>query len=187
MAGECNNYPLSDWDFINNRPVATETAAPTEPLQPWIEVAAVMICDTIDGVYEDRQKARDRCAAIVRAQFEKILSLQISEGFRGHLPRQDIGATFRDLGEKIDSVSTDGRNANPAIYSWAGTYSAGSDALVYRRFKGPLPAHVPVIFARDNPPTRIVAFCEENNCDVALYDELRGIVRKPRLGTDEAP
>ena len=72
-------------------------------------------------------------------------------------------------------------------YSWAGTYSAGSDAMIYRRFKGPLPAHVPVIFARDNPPAHIVAFCEENNCDVALYDELRGIVRKPRLGTDEAP
>lgn len=72
-------------------------------------------------------------------------------------------------------------------YSWAATYSAGTDAFVYRRFKGPLPAHVPVTFARDNPPARIVAFCEENNFDVALYDELRGIVRKPRLGTDEAP
>lgn len=71
-------------------------------------------------------------------------------------------------------------------YSWAATYSAGSDAFVYRRFKGELPEHARK-YERLNPPARIVAFCEENSCDVALYDELKGVVRKPRLGTDEAP
>lgn len=77
--------------------------------------------------------------------------------------------------------------SDPPVYSWAATYNAGSDVMIYRRFKGPLPAHVPVNFSRDTVPPRIAAFCEENGCDVALYDELRGIVRKPRIGSDEAP
>lgn len=70
-------------------------------------------------------------------------------------------------------------------YYWAGTYSAGSDAMVYRRFKGALPSIADRYAAA--PPAAVVAFCEEHGCDVALYDELRGVVRKPRLGTDEAP
>ena len=98
-----------------------------------------------------------------------------------------------ELGHKI-AATTCGRvdlRANPPTYSeasgysWAATYSAGSDAMVYRRFKGPLPSHAANCAAA--PPARIVAFCEEHNCDVALYDELRGVVRKPKLGTDEAP
>lgn len=78
-----------------------------------------------------------------------------------------------------------GSNAAGDGYSWATSYSAGSDAMIYRRFKGSLPLHA-VAFAID-PPPRIVAFCEEHGCDVALYDELRGVVRRPRLGKDEAP
>jgi hypothetical protein len=95
-------------------------------------------------------------------------------------PQVPHDPTFRELGDKI-------RGAPPSGYSWAATYSAGSDVMIYRRFKGPLPAHVPVSFSRDTAPSQIVAFCEENNCDTALYDELKGVVRKPRLGTDEAP
>lgn len=78
-----------------------------------------------------------------------------------------------------------GRPKADSAYSWAATYSAGSDAMVYRRFKGALPAHAERYAAAPTPP--IVAFCEGHNCDVALYDELRGVVRKPKLGTDEAP
>jgi hypothetical protein len=71
-------------------------------------------------------------------------------------------------------------------YTWAATYSAGSDAMVYRRFKGALlPAHA-APYAQ-TPPASVVAFCEQHGCDVALYDELRGVMRKPKLGTDEAP
>ena len=70
-------------------------------------------------------------------------------------------------------------------YSWAATYSAGSDAMIYRRFKGVLPSIAERYAA--TPPAAIVAFCEQHDCDVALYDELRGVVRKPKLGTDEAP
>ncbi len=77
------------------------------------------------------------------------------------------------------------RKVDVPDYSWAASYSAGSDAMIYRRFKGALPMHVLAYAAIPEP--RIVAFCEEHNCDVALYDELRGVVRKPRLGTDEAP
>lgn len=71
-------------------------------------------------------------------------------------------------------------------YTWAATYSAGSDVFVYRRFKGELPKHVPSQFACV-APEKIVAFCDEHGCDVALYDELRGVVRKPKAWTDEAP
>jgi hypothetical protein len=70
-------------------------------------------------------------------------------------------------------------------YSWAGTYSAGSDAVVYRRYKGALPKDVQRY--AETPPPAVITFCEEHGCDVALYDELRGVVRKPKLGTDEAP
>lgn len=72
-----------------------------------------------------------------------------------------------------------------AGYSWAATYSAGSDAYVYRRFKGPLPERA-LKFAREPRPD-VAAFCEEHGCDVAVYDELKGCVRKPRVGSDEAP
>ena len=38
-------------------------------------------------------------------------------------------------------------------YSWAATYSAGSDAMVYRRFKGVLPSIAERYAATRQPPS----------------------------------
>ncbi len=75
-----------------------------------------------------------------------------------------------------------------SLYSWAATYSAGSDAFVYRRFKGELPEYA-APYAMDAPP-HVVAFCDKHDIDVAVEDELvPGRVRKVRLDkfSDEAP
>ena len=98
-------------------------------------------------------------------------------------PRQH-GLTLKELQDEIrnDMIAS---GTIRSSYSWAATYSAGSDAMVYRRFKGALPAYA-APYAQ-TPPASVVAFCEEHSCDVALYDELRGVTRKPKLGTDEAP
>lgn len=100
--------------------------------------------------------------------------------------------SFAELGHQIKATTyghVDLRAEPPTYselpaYSWAATYSAGSDAYVYRRFKGQLPEHA-LKFAREPRPD-VAAFCEEHGCDVAVYDELRGCVRKPRVGSDEA-
>lgn len=70
--------------------------------------------------------------------------------------------------------------------TWAASYSAGSDCMVYRRYRGKLPEYAER-FAKDAPP-HVVAFCEAHNVDVAVDDELvPGRVRKPRLFSDETP
>lgn len=70
-------------------------------------------------------------------------------------------------------------------YSWAATYHAGSDCFIYRRFKGELPEHARP-YAKD-PPMGVVMFCDRENVDVCIDDELTGGPRKVRLGTAEAP
>jgi hypothetical protein len=56
---------------------------------------------------------------------------------------------------------------NDAVVSWARTYSAVHDAMIYRRFDGPLPerARFAVIHDRDVPP-RVKEFLAEKGGSV---------------------
>lgn len=70
-------------------------------------------------------------------------------------------------------------------YSWVRTYSAGSDAFVYRRFKGEITDGAEFHRA-DFVPLRVVAFCDANSSDVAV-DCGTSEVRKPRQYGSDAP
>lgn len=70
-------------------------------------------------------------------------------------------------------------------YVWAGTYHAGSDCMIYRRFKGELPDHARAWAVE--PPPGVIQFCERETIDVCIDDELTGGPRRVRLGTSEAP
>jgi hypothetical protein len=73
-------------------------------------------------------------------------------------------------------------------YAWAASYSAGSDAFVYRRYAGELPEYAKP-FARA-VPAHVAAFCEAHGVDVAVDDELvPGRVRRVRTDawSDETP
>ena len=72
---------------------------------------------------------------------------------------------------------------------WASTYHAGSDCMIWRRFEGSFPAHVPPAYRRDRDdvPLGVVMFCDRENVDVCIDDELTGGPRLPRVGTTEAP
>lgn len=73
-------------------------------------------------------------------------------------------------------------------YVWASTYHAGSDCIIYRRWKGTeLPAHVPGQYRCDDPPKRVVMFCDAQRVDVCIDDELTGGPRLPKVGTAEMP
>lgn len=56
---------------------------------------------------------------------------------------------------------------NDAVTSWARSYSAHVDAMVYRRFDGPLPerARFSAVHDRDVPP-RVKEFLAENGKNV---------------------
>lgn len=69
-------------------------------------------------------------------------------------------------------------------YVWAASYLVHHDCFAYRRFENEVPERAKG-YERD-PPPRVVAFCDAENTDVCIDDELTGGPRHP-IKSDNRP